>query len=183
MEYYAILGKPMAYNESICYKGLHRMEPSWSEKADARIIELLTKYVQYYENAMGITTELSLDELHELANWYSINLEEAYELIYFTDESTYPCEAFYYGIDVVGYGGYSMLGEGLFRNPHDDANSTYYLLDVVNQYFAAKLNQNGLFYSMEDAISFRGVLKEWEGIFPGFIEKEDWKIVHIFSVG
>lgn len=64
---------------------------------------------------MGITNELTLDELKEQANLATQETGESYEVIYFSEEKDCPHESEYYGVDITGVGGYMMVGEGFFK--------------------------------------------------------------------
>lgn len=179
MGYYKVLSVPM----STCmpyYKGLYRSEPFPQSGEENRFIALWQRYVQYSEKNRGITIELTIDELKEYANLATKDSSNCYEVIFFGDSFECPHQSEYYGIDVAGYGGYSMVGENLFKDSIE--NGIYHMYDVINHYFRAKLNSYGLFNRLEDAISFRMVLNDLTALSPDSIEQEDWYIVHIFKI-
>ncbi len=181
---YKVLSTPMS-NHVPNYKGLYRSEPFPRSEKNIQLLDLWKKYVQYIEpfTHMGITTELTIDELKYLADLATQDTGDCYEVIYFCEHKECPLQAEYYGIDVTGVGGYSIVGGNFFIDSKDYIdNGIYNLYDVINQHFRARLNSYGLFSVMEDAISFRTVLKELDSLSPGIIEKEDWQILHIFKV-
>jgi hypothetical protein len=181
---FKILAEPISLDKKPLYRGLYRSEPFPCSDENMEIIELWNKYTQYLEPLinMGVTSELTLDELKYLAKWFTDNTDTCYETVYFDVANSCPYESHYYGIDVSSKGGYSMLGEGFFCNVGDKMSDKYHLLDVVNKYFMGKVNQNGLFSNLEDATCFQGVLKELNILFPGSIEDEDWRIIYIYKL-
>ena len=137
---------------------------------------LWQRYVLYENESMGITTELTIDELKEFAKLSAKSTGDCYEVIFFSETFECPHKAEYYGIDVAGFGGYSMIGENFFTN------SKKSLYDAINKYFRAKLNSNGLFNILEDAFGFRTVLNILTILSSGSVELEDWRIIHIFKI-
>ena len=97
-------------------------------------------------------------------------------MIYFSEEKDCPHKSEYYGVDVTGVGGYSMVGEGFF------ISGTSPIHDVLIAYFTEKLNAYGLFSAYEDAVCFRAVMMELGTWRPGSIEDEDGQVLHIFKV-
>ena len=182
MSYYKVLSKPISTTASPNYKGLYRSEPFPNVGANNQFIALWERYVQYLVDERGITIELTINELKDFANLASQATDDCYEVIFFDENSNCPLKSNYYGIDVTGRGGYSMLGENLFRNPANNDNKLYYLFEVINQYFNKKLNEYGLFGNIEDATLFQGVLKECNHFFPNHIEEEEWHTVHVFKI-
>jgi hypothetical protein len=179
MGFYKVLSKPM----SACaqrYKGLYRSEPFPCSNKCKRFVYLWQKYVQYNDKAMGISTELTTTELKEFANLASQETGECYDLVFFSEYPDCPHKSDYYGLDVVGFGGYSIVGENFFRDTSE--NGTSNLWYIVSQYFRAKINDNGLFETMEDVNSFLVVLKDLTKLSPGCVEQEEWRIVHVFKV-
>ena len=183
MGYYKVLGFPMC-EKARGYKGLYREEPCFIPgKMEYRIERLYHRYCEYYDTSCGITSELQLDELFALKNWYSMNTSSDFELIYFASDAVDTPEMLnstYYGIDVVGTGGYSMLGEDFFVCSNERPHSK--ILKVMNMFFREHVNQHRLFLSLEVANSFLDVLEAINILFPGHIEDEDWRIVHIFNI-
>ena len=179
MGYYKVLSAPM----STCmpyYKGLYRSEPFPKSDEENRFMALWQHYVQHSEKNRGITIELTIDELKELASLATKASSDSYEVIYFSDSLECPHQSEYYGVDVAGYGGYSMVGENFFKD--SIKNGIYYMYDVINHYFRAKLNSYGLFNRLEDAISFRMVLNDLTALSSSSIEQEDRYIVHIYKI-
>ena len=76
-------------------------------------------------------------------------------MIYFSEHKDCPHKSQYYGVDVTGVGGYSMVGEGFFKKGASP------VLDILIQYFTEKLNAYGLFSAYEDAVCFRAVSWNW----------------------
>jgi hypothetical protein len=218
MGYYLVLGDPKSWGPSH-YRGLYRDRPPYPGPEDVEILRLWDRYGEWIEGTgnMGVTSELTLSELKHLAEWYVEHTHVGYELVYFDKTCACPHEAAYYGIDVTGFGGYSILGEGLWghvdkisrcrwalrsllidarryrlrrligegRWARADKSSPWRLrrsLIAANRHFLQRLNGNGLFDCPEDADAFLGVLRELNARFPGSIEDEDWRAVHVFKV-
>ena len=181
MGYYKVLSKPTVGCMSN-YKGLYRFEqlPQTNEKN--RFMTLWQRYILNIDKTMGVTTELTIDELKEFADLSAKATGEYYEVIYFSEVFECPHPANYYGVDVTGFGGYSMLGENFFKDSEGLTKGIYNLYDVLNQYFRPKLNSKGLFNTFEDAMSFLTVLNNLNTLSPGCVEEEDWRAVHIFKV-
>lgn len=177
MGYYEILSTEPLDDMPEYYRGLHRLPAPYPE-AREDLAPLWERYTKNYNKAPGITTELTLEELHRLAR----GSDGEYEVVYFSDQQECPHPSLYYGADVTGIGGYSMLGEGLFTNRKNPENTVYHIVQALNESFSRRLNEYGLFSTQEDAESFLGVLREWNLHFPNHIEQEDWRVVHIFKV-
>ncbi|MBV1684140.1 hypothetical protein KR505_12090 [Eubacterium callanderi] len=175
MGFYKILSRPMPFVKEE-YKGLHRQEPGY--ESGTRYLSLWERYIEYMEplKNMGITTEFTIDELKECADLAALETGESYEVIYFSEHKDCPHKSQYYGVDVTGLGGYSMVGEGFFKKGASP------VLDIIIQYFTEKLNAYGLFSAYEDAVCFRAVIMEMGKWRPGSIEDEDWQVLHIFKV-
>jgi len=181
MGYYKILSEPM----QTCmphYKGLYRSEPFPQSNDEDRFLSLWQRYVQHKLNSMGVTTELTLDELKEFANLATKATGDCYEVIFISETLECPYLAEYYGVDVAGLGGYSMVGENFFTESREFSNGIYHLHDLISQHFRTKLNTNGLFSSQEDAISFLTILNDLTELSPGCVEQEAWNVIHIFKV-
>jgi len=161
------------------YKGLYRSEPFPQQNEESRVMFLWQRYVQHIEKSMGVSAELTINELKELADLSTQATGDHHEVIFFSETFECPHQAEYYGIDVTGFN-YSMVGENFFSNTIE--NGVYHLYDVINQYFRPRLNSNGLFDVLEDAISFHAVLNDLNELSPGCVEEEDWHIIHIFKV-
>ena len=176
--YYKILSEPQDSGSSD-YKGLYRGEPypPPNYREQTRFMALWERYAH---DGPGITKELSLDELKELAEMATANTGNCHEVIYYSESNQCPHKAEYYGADVAGVY-YSMLGY-LFADPKEPVNGVYNLWDVLISHFKTRLNANGLFEKPEDAISFRTVLTDLLAINPECIENENWRVIHIFRV-
>lgn len=159
------------------YKGLDRVEPFPRSGADESYLSLWYRYV---EGEFGVTTELSLSELRELADKATQNSGEDYEIVYFDKTALCPHPSLYYGVDVIGAGGYSMLKEGLFSTAHESNHNRIY--GALNHYFLGKLNEYGLFSDEKIAEHLRDVLHEINILFPGSIEIEEWRTVHVYKI-
>ena len=181
---YRVLSKPISLKVHPNYKGLYRSEPFPHSTISTRFMALWERYTQYLEplRNMGITTELTIDELKDFASLATREDGDCYEVIYLSEIQDCPHSAKYYGIDVTGLGGYSIIGEGLFQNNIDKGRGLCVLFDILNHHFGAKLNSNGLFDTLGDAVSFRTVLKELEVIISGDIEQEDWRIINVYKL-
>lgn len=106
-----------------------------------------------------------------------------FEVVYFNQTS--ECQDFgdYYGIDVTGSGGYSILGEGGFRVSDACKNETWSrMLKVENEHLSASMNQYGLFQTEQAADEFILFLKRFSAEYPGYIENEQWTRVHIWKI-
>jgi hypothetical protein len=179
-----VLSTPISITAPPNYRGLYRSEPFPQLNANNRMKSLWTRYIQYLEPLinMGITTELTLDELKHFANLATTDIGEEYEVILFSENLECQQKAVYYGIDVSGLGGYSIIGEGLFKNSSKISNDLYCLFDIISRYFRSKLNSNGLFNTIEDAADFREILIELALLSPNIVEQEDWHVLHIFKI-
>lgn len=167
------------------YKGTYRATfPCPREYDNPRYTELFYRCCSGNEykkdGVIGIPDEISLDELKEFLSLCNSRNEDNYEIVFLNKIKECPHDAVYYGIDVSSVGGYSMLGEGLFNNKVTYPWSS--IVEVINKYFSAKLNENGLFDRMEDAELFKKVLFDMNKCFRGCIEDENWQIVHIFGL-
>jgi len=191
MVFYKVLSEPMSVHAPPNYKGLYRIEPSPRankiEDNDERFMSLFYRYAQYYEANMGITKELTMKELKEFANLSTQELGTLYEVVFFSESLEDFCQSTNYGIDVIGAGGYSMIGDGMFVIPQKTfvskrKKSWRFLLEEGNQRFKEKLNANGLFDSLEDAMDFRSTLYKLNALYPGSIEDEDWRVINISKV-
>lgn len=176
MGFYKILSTPVFERAAANYKGLYRSEPFPEPDADAEIISLWQQYTSYLEpmKNMGITDELALSELKRLAALANQNSDEFYEVVYFSEEKDCRHKANYYGIDVTGKGGYSLIGDGTFANDYLHKNDT--------RRFRVRLNEDGLFNTRKDAANFLDALNGLKQSRPGELEDEEWRIVHVFGV-
>jgi hypothetical protein len=182
MKCYKVLSGPI-YKPVPNYKGLYRCETGYPQSENNKqLIYFWEQSIQHIEpfTSMGITTELTIDELKRYANLATKEEGEDFEVIFFSEHKECPHQAEYYGIDVTGLGGYSMLAGNCFLDRNE--NDTKDLLDVLNQYFRPRLNTFGLFNEVDDAVSFRTVLNDLNTLSPGYVEQEDWQILHIFKV-
>ena len=178
MGYYKVLSEPMPTCISN-YKGVYRSQPFPKTYEKNRFMSLWQRYVQDSDKHLGITTELTIHELKEFADLATESTGISYEVIFISETFACPHQADYYGIDVTG-GGYSMVGENFFKDSVE--NGIYHLYDLINHFFRARLNANGLFNMLEDAISFYTVLYDLTALSPGCVEQEDWHIAHVFKV-
>ena len=174
MPYYRILGEPME-NSVPNYRGVYRQDPFPSENSSKKFIELWSKYSEAVYNGKNI----ELEELKQLLYIASKEGKQQYQLICFSESDISPDEYCCYGYDVIGNGGYSILGEGLFNTKSDSAVANN-ILKVINKYFETKLNEYGLFDSRADAEELLSILMETNNIIPNAIEKENWHVVRIF---
>lgn len=181
MGYYKVLSKPISSLVSPKYKGLYRCEPFPPKNADDIFISLWERYTQYLEplTYMGITNELTINELRCFAELASQATGDEYEVIYFNQTLECPQSSICYGLDVTGLGGYSILGEGGFKY---SKSKFHHIFEALNENFERKINQNVLFNSLKDASDFCAVLNELEIMIPGIIESEKWQINYIFRV-
>jgi hypothetical protein len=147
---------------------------------DKKVALLCCRYMGYFESALGVTQELTMDELCLVTQWFQREVDSAYELIYFDTKCYCPFRSLYYGIDVAGVGGYSLLGEGLFT-PHK-GKPLYHLFCLVNDYFGTLLNSYSLFSHEETAKLFLDVLPDLNSCCPGCIEDEQWAHYNIYKI-
>ncbi len=173
--YYLVLSKPR-YPQVPNYKGLYRRGPFPCSNEKDRFFSLWQRYVKYLEKTPGVTTELSVGELQEFAKLATQQAGEQFEVVYFSQSCKCQHEAEYYGIDVASDGGYSMVGENIFPNAKS------HLYGLINQYFRTRLNSNGLFDTVGDAVLLKGVLSDLNTLSPGCVEQEDWRIIYVFRV-
>lgn len=174
MNYYKIVIETVEASNQ-CYKGIARTDDYTPDIKNPRAYELWRKYV----SSMGyITTELSMAELLELRQLMTEESKKQHEIIVFSERKITSNDFTYYGIDVSSFGGYSILGEGLFNN--SISHST--IIAVLNIFFKEQLNEYGLFQKAEIAECFKSVLLEMNEHSPGCIEDEDWKIIYVYGV-
>lgn len=176
---YKVLSKPISPMAPNNYKGLYRSEPFPHSSNNKRYIDLWERYVKYLEPLvnMGITNELSLEELDELAEFASKETKDIYEVIQFSESINLTYQAQIYGFDVVGLGGYSMIGDGCFEYQETMLADNHW--GVIVDIYSGKTNQYGLFDRFDDADSFCKKLIELQLIYPSCLEQEDWRIVSI----
>ncbi len=180
--FFKILSTPMSIKGKF-YKGVYRSEPIPWNDVNERFMELWNKYQQYLSSPnRGITNELMLSELKELATLSSVFSKTDFEVIYASERPICPLAAEYYGIDVAGFGGYSMVGENFFIDSPSLSEHIYNLYDIINAFFRNKLNENGLFSRIEDARSLLTVFEDLKKLSTSSIEDEDWKILHVFRI-
>lgn len=175
---YKVLGDPVSELASLNYKGIYRKEPMpiSSNSSYFLLWQKASNYVEPLLN-MGITTELSIDELLEYAKLASKESGKNYEVVYFDKQQGCPYDSIYYGIDVIENNGYSMLGDGFFNT-----KGKTILFGILNRYFSSKLNQNKLFFSVNDAEEFKKTMEEIESIMPGATEGQLLHIVFAYKI-
>lgn len=181
---YLILSEPMEASAPRNYKGLYRTGPLPDAASGTEMISLWSRYAQYAASPahMGVTTELTLEELFRLTQLANQHIACRFELIYFSTAKACPYPAVYYGIDVAGFGSYSILGEGLFHTAGLQASDTEQEFDAYNRSFKKQLNRYGLFSSEETAQLFLSTLQNIQKATPGFVENENWRLVHVYSL-
>jgi hypothetical protein len=179
MGYYKVLSRPCDYSNNTEYKGLYRSGPLPKSDINQRFMSLWYRYVEHLEPLinLGITTELTLDELKEFADLAIHETGDCFEVIFFSEYAECPHKSEYYGVDVAGFGWYSMVGEGL------PGGGSYHLYNIICEYFRGKLNAYGLFSLHDDAVSFLTALVELEKLYPGLImDGFEFRVFHIFKV-
>lgn len=174
MECYRVL---LADDAGSGYRGIHRLEPVPEESASDEFLSLFYRSCEYCEHSVypGTTTELSIHELRRFAELSSQITKKEYEIVCINEDPICSYPAKFYGIDVAGEGGYSMLAEGLFL-----PNSP--LTKILNQFFLPKLNQFGLFDALEDATLLKDLLFQLNQLHPGFVDRENWKTYYIYKI-
>ncbi len=183
MGFYKVLSKPMSEHVCPTYKGLYRCEPPGSDTASDAYMTLWKKYIEYYESEdMGIGKQLSVQELRELARSCSEQTGDDFEVIWFDAAKECPHPSVYYGVDVTGFGGYSMLGEGLFHINGTPSDADGKMFRELNRFYGTQLNAQGLFDRVEIAERFCQKLHWLDRHMAGAIEHEDWRIMHIFKL-
>ena len=175
MGYYKILSTPRQPS-SPNYKGLYRNGP-YPPSNYYELNRFMSLWERYAHDSPGITTELTLDELKELAELATTASGEHHEVIYHSERDDCPYEAECYGIDVAGMW-YSLMGYW-FMDSKKFKDKTWKL--IVSQ-FEPKVNSNVLFDKLDDALSFCAVLEGMLTIDPNCIENEDWRARYIFRV-
>jgi len=173
--YYKVLSKP-AVGCAPHYKGLFRFEAfPWSNEEN-RFMSLWQRYTENADKSPGVTTDLTLTELKELADLATKGTGNFHEAVYFSETFECPHPSDYYGADVTNLGGYSIGGENFFRDSEEHPKCVFHFFpDAVNRHFKAKLNSYGLFHALEDAISFRATVND-------LVEDEEWRVFHVFKV-
>jgi len=179
MGYYKVLSKP-AVGCMPTYRGLDRFEAFPQSDDENRTMTLWRQYVQHVDKNMGVITELTINELKELADLLIQATGEYHEVIFFSENFECPHQAEYLGIDVTWFSGYSYVGRNFFSSTIE--NNVYHLFDVINHFFRPKINSNSLFNTIEDAMSFYTILNDLNKLSPGCVEEEDWHITYIFRV-
>ena len=151
------------------YKGLYRATPLPSEDATQEYLSLWYCYAQAAMSPhRGVTTECTLEELQ----WLAAHSEEEggiFEVVFFSSVDNCPYPSVRYGIDVTGFGGYSLLGDG-------------WVQERTILTYQERINRYGLFDSWRDANSFLSVLKELQKRSPNMVEDEDWRAVAVFGL-
>ena len=179
MGWFKILSTPLSALAPNTYKGLYRSEPFPKNDSTTCFLELWERYVQYQEDCLvGNVSVFPLNELKELAVQASKISGEVFEVIYMSEDNNCPHNAIYYGIDVIGSGGYSLIGDGLFIKGEGGKK----ILSVIGEYFRKKLNSYSLFSTDNQALCFKRTLEELTVISPNLIENEAWKCVHVFGL-
>jgi hypothetical protein len=177
MGYFEILSKP-GFCGSAKYKGLDRGHPCPKSDTNKRFISLWHRYCEYCDSPayIGITTELTLDELKELADLAEQETGDCFEMVFFSEDAQCPYESEYYGADVAGEGGYSLVSAGILiqEAPPVFGSRIKYLRDNLNAY--------GLFSTHDDAENFRSLLLELDALDPGCFEGYNWRVFHVFRV-
>lgn len=182
MGYYKVLSLPIFDLECPHYRGLYRVEPPGSDKASNEYINLWQRYVEHYgDGGMGISTQMSVKELQALAVLCKQMTGNDFEVIWFDTERNCPYPSTYYGIDVVGVGGYSLLGEGLF-SVNDNTMAMAKRFEELNRFYTAQLNENGLFNNIDIAEKFCQTLRWLNKHLEGIIETEEWHTVYVYRL-
>ena len=174
MVHFKILSDPIS-NSKVSYKGLYRSEPYPKPLWNDEVFMLWHKYTSYVTKKPGITDEMTVDEMLRFVDTLTKYSDKAFELIYFSDEKVSLFNSDYYGIDIVGAGGYSVIGD-MPTVYSDDKQSAdvYRFLHKSNL-----LNAYGLIKSIESATAAVEMMKS---ISDNSIEPEDWHIVHVYKV-
>lgn len=171
MPYYEILSSPLSPLLPTQYKGLYRATPYPKNEHD-RILPLWKLYAQAGD-ARGITNQLSLGQLRRLV-WMASSPKESFEVILFDDlpynNSLHPTR--FYGIDVVGTGGYSAIFDVLF-SPKNTASRA-----LFRENFLPLLNENILFPSRLVSERFLAALNDERALY----ETENWSPVYIYGI-
>lgn len=179
--FFKILSTPMSDNVKN-YKGVYRSEPTPCDGVNERFMELWGRYTLYYISTnRGVTNELNLSELKELAALSSVFGKEDFEVVYVSEKPACPYPSKYYGIDVAGVH-YSMVGENFFVDSATLSKNIYGLYDIVNAFFRPKLNEYELFSKKEDAESLIAVFEDFKRLSENSIENEDWRVLHVFAI-
>lgn len=180
MGFYKILSTPLSRLAPNKYKGLYRSEPFPKNDSDGYFMELWEQYIQYQEDCTEnrVFAHLPINELKEFATQATKTIGDPFEVVYTSENNRCPHNAIYYGVDVVGIGGYSLIGDGLFIH----AGEEHMILCVIGDYFRKILNAHSLFNTEHEALQFKRTLEELMLVSPNLIENEDWKCVHVFGL-
>ena len=159
------------------YRGLYRNEPYPQPSWDADLFELWHKYTSYLGTGNeGITDEMSLDEMRRFEKELSLSSKHSFEIVCISDEYIDLSGLEYLGADIVGAGGYSLIGDV----PEDYSGNMqsckiYRLLYDSKDY----LNKYGLIGTLNKA---NEILKMACTVSDNSLENEDWHIVHLYSL-
>lgn len=181
MKYFKVLGDPVytrSSSKNYNYKGIYRKEP-FPNTSDCAFLSFWQRESCCADSStsMGITNELTLEELFQYAELASKETGKHFEVVYFSENESCPYKSVYYGIDVIEMNGYSMLGDGLFNTKKNGA-----FFKSLNRYVAEKLNRYGLFFKFEDALEFRKIMEMIESDFPGSTEAQPLHIVFVYKI-
>ena len=146
------------------YKGLYRSEPFPGDSPSERMLELWYKYCN--DGINGITDELSLDEMKELATLSG----DDFEVIYVSERGKCPNNAIFYGIDVYLTYDDSYLWSGIDY------------IRKINEKSAEKINTNILFDNYDDAKEFFDEAERLRKENPEYYESGEMKIAYIYKV-
>lgn len=150
------------------YKGLYRSEPFPGDSPSERMLELWYKYCN--DGINGVTDELSLNEMKELAKLSSEISGEEFEVVYVSHEKTCPHNSVFYGIDIYLTYDDSYLWSGIDY------------IRKINEKSAEKINANILFDNYDDAKEFFDEAERLRKENPGYYESGEMKIAYIYKV-
>ncbi len=186
---YIILGESIASDVSPDnYRGIYRSHayPHLSIQENERMMELCIKYLDIagansaWDNGVKLE-DFSMNDLKILADFHKRYINPQFEIIYYDYVESCPNGMEFIGIDIAGEGGHSIIGGGFFvNNSEPEDNNHYYISKGLSQYFLSKLNKYGLFFEREVVDICLGILKEWEFLFPGWLEKLSWRKFYLY---
>jgi hypothetical protein len=158
---------------------VYRSEPFPLQNSNREFLALWQKYVNYIEPSthIGVSNEMTLSELKRLTSLSTAMTDKEFELIALSTKEEYLDNHHFYGIDIVGVGGYSLLGDGCWLESRNEADSHM----KEKAYFKDKLNRNLLFSSARDAEELLTLLKASASC-DLQIENEKWQMVYVYKI-
>ena len=180
---YRLLSSPINCLVDPFYKGLYRNGPYPTPQYNEQILKMWDEYVNviYANNRIGVSNELSFDQLKQLAFHSVVSPLCPFEIVGICDKQVNPCTYYCYGIDVASVGGHSLIGDGLFEYSKKEQLDSD-LKKRIEGYHSF-LNKHYLFENVEDAQSFAEMItavnrEKQSSVF----EDDEWHLFHIYKI-